>query len=259
MRTIVTLPSPIGAQGYFDKIPFWLRKPLDEKTLLWLTQQCGKGELFVADGSAPFRRGFCQRVELRQPSEKALRWLAKHNDALVNRAEIALDLVFKYQADTQEVWDYLHRHLVRRWHGRNQEIRVRRSAQRGDDPGSLKTRYDAGRRAPNLLVLYAEDHSRKTGELNCLHIEWRVKSLRAMRAAGINSGQDLPNFDHRAFWQKRLLLYTLDSRRLGRLYRNRVTGKRRRTPEIRRSLGTPTILKVGQERPVPAYMRQFRR
>ena len=94
MRSIVTLPQPIGVHGYFDKVQFWLRKPLDQRTIVRLRRQCGKGQLFAADGPAPFGRGFCQRVELRQPSEEALRWLAQHNDALVNQAEFALDLVF---------------------------------------------------------------------------------------------------------------------------------------------------------------------
>jgi hypothetical protein len=91
---------------------------------------------------------------------------------------------------------------------------------------------DAGRRAPNLLVVYGEDHTRITGELNCLHVECRVNGVKPVRAAGIESGQDLPDFDHRAFWQTRLLFYKVDRSRLGRLVRNMVTGKRRRTPEI---------------------------
>jgi hypothetical protein len=49
-----------------------------------------------------FNARFRHRVELRQPSERALRWLAKRNDALINRAEITLDLIFKYRADAEE-------------------------------------------------------------------------------------------------------------------------------------------------------------
>jgi hypothetical protein len=232
MRTNIALPSPIGAHRYFDKIQFWVPKPLDQRTIVWLRGQCGEGGLFVADGPAPFGRGFCQRVELRQPSEKALLWLAQRNNALINRVEITLDLSFKYRADVGEARDFFHQHLVRRWRRKSQEVRVFRSPPRDDHPGTGETRYDAGGRAPNRLVIYAEDHTRATGELNCLHVEWRLNGLRAVRAAGIEAGQDVPKFDHRAFWQKRLLLYRVDRPRLGRLYRNRVTGRRRRTPEI---------------------------
>jgi hypothetical protein len=231
MRSRITLPNPIGKYPYFDKIQFWVCEPLDLKTLALLKRSCGRGGIGIDNRPARFNnrhRQYRQRIELRQPSVGALRWLAEHSDLLINQAEIALDLIFKNRADAEEALDFVHQHLVRRWHGKRQEIRVRR----GDDGGSLETRYDAGRRSPNALVLYADDHTRATGELYCVHIEWRVKRLRAMRAAGINSGQDLLEFDHRAFWQRRLLLYTVNRSRLGRLLRNRVTGKRRRTPEI---------------------------
>jgi hypothetical protein len=177
-----------------------------------------------------------------------LRWLAQQNDALINRAEITLDLTFKYRANVDEAWDFVHQHGVRRWHRKNQEIRAFRSPPRGDDPGTGETRYDAGGRAPNRLVLYAEDHTRITGELNCLHLEWRVNGLRAVRAVGIKSGQDLPEFDHRAFWQTRLLFYTVDRRRLGLQIRNRRMGTRRRSSRTYRSNADWMDSKTGEVR-----------
>jgi hypothetical protein len=234
MFTHTTLPEPIGIHPYFDKIQFWVCNPLNRNTLTVLERACGRGGIHEDNRRARFDRQYRQRIELRQPSQRALRWLARHNDVLINRAEITLDLNFKYRADAEEAWDFLHQHLVRRWHRKSQEIRVYRSPPHDEDPGAGETRYDARGQAPNRLVLYAEDHSRVTGELNCIHIEWRVRSPRVIRAIGIELGQDLLEFDHRAFWQKRLLLYAVNRRGLGRLYRNRVTGKRRRTPEIRR-------------------------
>lgn len=230
MRTYLTLPKPIGKYPYFDKIQFWLRNPLNPQTLEWLRKQCGDLDHTVEP--ARFNPQFRHRIELRRPSKRALRWLAKRDDALINRVEITLDLTFKYRADVQEAWDFFHQHSVRRWRRRGQEIRAFRSRPRNDDPGAGETRYDAGRSAPNLLVFYVDDYTRITGELNCLHVEWRLNRLKAVRAAGIKSGQDLLEFDHRAFWKKRLLFYKVDPRRLGRLLRNQLTGRRRRTPEI---------------------------
>src|SRR5262249_27110999 len=77
--------------------------------------------------------------------------------------------------------------------------------------------------------------SRVTGELHCLHIEWRAKGVRPTRAVGINSPRDLLGFAYRGFWQKRLLLYDVDRQKLGRMLRNRWAGRRRRTPEVTRS------------------------
>jgi hypothetical protein len=235
MRSYLTLPRPIGIYPYFDKMQFWVGWPLNQRTIASLRRQCGKGGLFVADGPAPFAGGFCQRVELRQPSERALRWLAQHNDALINQVEVTLDLVFEYRGNVEEAWDFFHQHLVRRWHRKSQEIRVVRSAPRDDEPGACGTRYDAGRRVPNRLVLYADDHTRITGELNCLHVEWRLTGLKAVRAAGIESGQDLSEFDHRAFWRRRLVFYSVDRRRLGLQIRNRQMGARRRSSKTCRS------------------------
>jgi hypothetical protein len=41
-----------------------------------------------------------------------LRWLARHNDVLINRAEITLDLIFKSRAAKEETLDCLHQQLV---------------------------------------------------------------------------------------------------------------------------------------------------
>ena len=163
---------------------------------------------------------------------------------LINGMEIALDLIFKNRAEKEETFDFMHQHLVRRWHGSRQEIRVYRDRQQVEDDDIGQCRYDAGRSAPNRIVVYPEDFTRVTGELNCLHIEWRAKGVRPTRAAGINTPADLLVFNHRAFWQKRLLFYSANRRHLGRLIRNRATGRRRRTPEIIRK--TPATIQKGK-------------
>jgi hypothetical protein len=158
--------------------------------------------------------------------------------------EIGLDLIFKNRAEKEETFDFMHQHLVRRWHGSRQEIRVYRDRRQVEDDDIGQCRYDTGRSAPNRIVVYPEDFTRVTGELNCLHIEWRAKGVRPTRAAGINTPADLLVFNHRAFWQKRLLFYSANRRHLGRLIRNRATGRRRRTPEIIRK--TPATIQKGK-------------
>lgn len=244
---MIIIPGPVAPTRaaanhcYFDKLQFWVCKPIDQKTIAQLAKECGRGGIYAKDGPARFDARYRQRVEFRQPSIKALRWLTQRSDALINRAEITIDLVFNNWAERDDTWEFLHQHLVRRWHGRKQEIRAyRRRAQNhplSDEGGVGDTRYDAGRGAPNVVVFYREEHSRVTGELCCLHLEWRLNGSRAVRAAGIESGRDLLEFDHRQFWQKRLLLFDVDRRRLGRLIRNQITGRKRRAPEILRTEG----------------------
>jgi hypothetical protein len=231
MTIIPSPPTPIepaAIYAYFDKIQFWLLNPFDSKTLTWLRKQCGQGGLHVDNKPAKFGARYRQRIELRQPSKEALSWLAERDDALINRVEIAVDYVFKSWAERDDFWLFLHRHSARRWHGKNQEIRLIKSDSDAGDDVLGGTRYDAGRWAPNGTVFYPEHHSRITGELHCLHLEWRLNRLKSVCAAGINSGGDLPAFNHRDFWKKRLLLYTVDPERLGRLNRNHLLGKRNR-------------------------------
>jgi hypothetical protein len=237
MRSYLPFPKPIEKYPYLDKIQFWVPNPLNREELAVLERACGPGNVHIENRPGGFNNHYSQygqKIELCRPSRRALRLLARLNDVLINRLEITLDLIFKYREDVDEGWDFLHQHLVRRWRRQGQEIRVFRSAPRDDDPGAGETRYDAGREVPNRLVVYSEDHTRATGEPNCLHVEWRLNGLRAIRAAGIKSGQDLLEFDHRAFWQDRLRLYMVNRRKLGRLLRNRLNGTRRRTPEILR-------------------------
>lgn len=246
--TIISRPTtpikPAAIYAYFDKIQFWVRTPLDRATLATLNQQCGRGGIFVGNRPAKFKGGFRQRIELRQPSSEALLSLARRDDVLINRAEIAIDYIYKRPAETEGAFEFLHRHFVRRWHGKKQKIKLvrgdrsnaanRRAAEVVDDVGAAESRYDAGR-APNKIVFYSKPYSRVTGELNCLHLEWHLNGSRAVQRAGIKSGRDLLEFDHRLFWQKRLLLYRVDPERLGRLIRNRSQGKKSRTSEFVKS------------------------
>jgi hypothetical protein len=39
MRTHIVMPAPIEIYPYFDKIQFWVRKPLDQKVIGWLRKQ----------------------------------------------------------------------------------------------------------------------------------------------------------------------------------------------------------------------------
>jgi hypothetical protein len=228
--------KPAAIYAYFDKVQFWVREPIDRQTLAELRTQCGRGGIFAKKRPARFDGRYRQRVELRQPTTPAFSWLAQREDALINRAEITLDLVFNYRAARDENWEFLHQHLVRRWHGKKQEIRIFRTEPQtpsvGDGDGIGGTRYDAGRSAPNLIALYGDEHSRITGELNCLHLEWRLNRLKAVRRAGIETGRDLLEFDHRQFWQERLLLFTADKERLGRLIRNQLNGRKSRMSRI---------------------------
>src|SRR5262249_16841174 len=139
-------------------------------------------------------------------------------------------------AERDLAFKFLHRHLIRRWHSSRQPILIfgggRGKPAQPSDIEHANSRYDAARTAPNSIPFYRENHSRITGEGNCLHLEWRGKGARAVRAAGIAVG-DLLDFDHHAFWKKRLLLLDGEPELLGKFLRNCSSGKRSRvaTPD----------------------------
>ena len=233
--------KPTGLHAYFDKAQAWLKLPADRQALKILDQHCGKGGLDSENKPAPFGRNYRQRLEFRQPSFEALQWLAGRDDVLVNRIEVTLDYIFDSPAALDRAQEFLHFHLIRRWHSKKQQVRLYRGSKERDSRGKRRaervheieqttTRYDAGRRSKNALVIYTENHSRGTGELYCLHLEWRANGLRPVQAAGIRSASDLLEFDHHAFWKRRLLLVDVDPERLGRLLRNRASGLKSRSP-----------------------------
>ena len=121
---VTSIVMPLAVYSYFDKVQCWVQRPIDSRTRTWLQNHCGRGGVYLQNGPARFDARYRQRVELRQPDEQARQWVAGRDDALVNRAEMALDLLFACPADRDGASGFLHRHIVRRWHGKKQKVRV---------------------------------------------------------------------------------------------------------------------------------------
>jgi hypothetical protein len=223
MRNILLADKPPSKPAsiipYFDVLVLWLPTPVDQRMLERLRKHCG--DLHCGTHPARWNRrwgqGFQQRLEFKQPRAKALRWIARRDDGRINYMHVTLDYIYPL-ADRAADRTYLYRHLTRRWHC-SQKIKFW-------DDDEEDTRYDGPPTAPNLIVVYQEDHSRITGECYCLHVEWRAKGVDAVCAAGVRRSRDVLTFDHRAFWKERLRLYAVDPGRLGRLFRNRKQGTR---------------------------------
>jgi hypothetical protein len=218
----------VTAFGYFDVLQVWLEHPASHGELAEVARACGS--ITRRNRAARFNSRYRQYIALRQPRQDALEWVARRRDAYINAVEISLDVAFENWVDREEVSEYLHRHLVRRWHGPKQPIRF---------VGEVNpSRYDARRRARNLLALYPQDDCRATGEIEVpvLHIEWRAKGIKAVHSVGITAGADLLTFDHREFWRHRLLLVDINEEQLGRAYRNARRKAKDRKP-VHDSLG----------------------
>jgi hypothetical protein len=230
-RSYEALAYPCAVEPYFDLIQVWRREPLDKATRAWLFRQCR--HLHLENGAARFDSRLRQRVEMKGLSTAGLTWLVAQKDAYLNRLEIAIDLHFGDEDALDSTFEFFHRHLARRHLRVTQEVRCYRgdgqTPCREYHPGLAQTRYDASRSAPNRIVYYKEESSRITGEVtSLLHLEWRVKGVRALRRLGIESVVDLGKFDHRLFWADRLRLVDISSKRLGLIIRNRIDGTKSR-------------------------------
>ena len=200
-------PSDISA--YIDCVHAWLPRRLSARELAWLAQHCG--ELHVPKWRKRWDRvGYQQYVDLKQPTDAALHYLHSIGNVLVNYVEFALDWTFNYEDERDAAWSFTDRHIVKRWHRHSQGIRYVKG-----------TRYTAGRHGNSNLVSYADKPSRITGEVHCLHIEYRMR-LRALQRIGISSAKDLLNYDHHAFWTQRLIMRAIDLDRFGRRYNRQI-------------------------------------
>lgn len=193
---------PDAIHAFIDNLTVWLPQPLDSPSRAGLLPY---GSIDIQDGPSRFDGWFRQRLQIRQPSTQTLRGLIDLPH-MINYTELGLDWTFSTESERDAAAAYFDSHHVKRWH--RDGLRYARD-----------TRYTGRRKAPNNLVTYHHLPSRITGEINCVHHDWRVRGRTACRHAGINSVEDLLNFDHHEFWKKRLILATIDRLKFGRLYR----------------------------------------
>jgi hypothetical protein len=208
--------NPSRIDAYFDVVQVWLQQPLAPRRIAWLRSHCGRGGLKDHNEPAPFDLSYRQRLRLMQPQLPALQYLRELNGVLFNYTEAALDWIFDDQFQKRAADLLARRYLIEKFHRQDSNL------------VEGVTLYTRRRGARNKITSYADQPSRITGELDCFHIEARMLGVDAIRRAGINSVADLLTFDHRAFWQERLLMYDIDVRKLGRDYYAKVEGRRRR-------------------------------
>jgi hypothetical protein len=201
------LPQIVGRYGYADTVSCWLSRPLSDGQIGQLVANTGKrpkvtNELFDPSGR------YVQRVELRQPNDIALDVLRRHHDPhlIVTRVHLALDLVTATTVVREALRNYLLKHLVQPWY-------------RGDGLITFEdTVYRYPSRRHDQMVMYDDKPCRVTGEVDCVHLEWRAQRHRSAVRAGAETIEDLLAFDHRAFWDRKLRLLELDYSKLGRAH-----------------------------------------
>ena len=214
-RNDVQQIKPAATMAYIDEIQMWLQQPLTRVQLNRLAQQCGS--CYWCPETKRGQPEYGQRLQLRQPSRSALHSFRARGDVLINRLELALDWTFDDHLQRDEASDLVGCYLVKRWHGRQQL---------GNCEGTLYTSRRLS--VPTNLVVYADRPCRITGEVNCVHVEWRTLGVRNLRRCGLATIDELLRLDHRSFWQRRLVLRAVNFAALGRHYHNTLIGSHRR-------------------------------
>jgi hypothetical protein len=204
--------KPSGIYAYIDVVRIWMKTPLPPHLFDWLDRHCDGGAR-APDWPCRFDWHYRQCLHLYQPDREALAFLARRNGVRLTYVEASLDWVFAFLDQCEDAYAVLDRHHVKN-HQRD-GLRYKKG-----------TRYAGRRTSPNTLVIYADRHSKATGEIHCVHLDWRLRG-RALQQAGITSVADLLDFDHHRFWRDRLTLYAIDVRKLGRAYWRHQHGTRR--------------------------------
>lgn len=222
-RTISRDRSPLadiitsGSYAYVDKIDVWLKKKLSPKDYQALQDNC-RGRIRPTYGPSRFSKEFCVRLCLSQPTPAALNILATLNDLKMTAVEISLDLIV--QSDLELAREAIDKHFVKRNHAT--DVIYFRS-----------TRYTGPRwRSKTVIAIYDDKPSKVTGELNCVHIDWRMFGSETLKRAGLGSPRELLELCFHHFWESRLLFFAPDHAAFGRKYWNWQLNSRRRLPWI---------------------------
>ena len=218
-QTTIAPIWPDAIYAFIDNLTIWVPEPLDSSRRTGLLPY---GSIDIQEGPSRFDGWFKQRLQIRQPSSQTLRALMNVRH-MINYVELALDWTFRTEIERDAAVAYFDDHHVKLWH--RDEVRY-----------ASGTRYTGRRKAPNNLVTYRHLPCKITGEINCIHHDWRVRGRAACQHAEIDSVEDLIDFDYRDFWKKRLILATIDRLKFGRAYRKwHMPGSTPRWPAVSRS------------------------
>lgn len=220
-----------GVYAGWDRAQAWYRTPLSAAEIQKI-KDAGVAKILTWRGPARFDERYIRRNVYTVPSQDALavlRDMRDPEDVLVNIVEPGLSINFHDEDRKDESFWYAAQTAIKANH-RDQDVRF-------VGGGKTLTRYSGPRYAPTVDGLYADRPCRFTGEIYCLHPDRRIMGAAACRRAGIFGFQDMVEFDHLSFWRKTLRLFEVDTRGLGRMFLNRRSSQRRRTPWVYKTAG----------------------
>ena len=236
MFDIDPIDGQVTVDDYVDVLGVCLRDWLSPAELGYLKAHCVELRLRRYPLWMP---AYCLSVRLFQPDQQAIEFIAEKGDRVrMTYLEIARDEIKTVEEQVQAWLDLTYGHLIQLRHGKRRQRRWENGNWRSADLSRVVYRHGKKvkqRSVGMVFQAYGDRPSKRTGELNCCHLEAKVYGSAALRRVGLNHVRDLLNFDFNAFWSSNHPpVVTVDRERLGRWWENRRTKSRRRTPIITR-------------------------
>lgn len=229
----VDKPQPIGVYGYPDTIRLHTSRPLTKIERDRLVELAGaRDRVKTGVSEADYPGAWRYFTEITRPPRRALLYLREiAPQHYINRLDLALDWTFDTDCEKRDATAFF-----RMYHWQPRQRAASGLRFKSDPDSGATTRY-TGMRWDDRHVVASYDYKpcRITGEVHCLHIEWRTYRRGGVLSLGVGTIDDLLDFDHRAFWQERLRLSRFDVAKVGRVHNNWVqNNSTRRRPWIER-------------------------
>ncbi len=198
LTTLISLAEDYGFETrfYIDRLSVYFDARTSESDLLKLEKRSSKNKL-IQPCTLEGHIHLSQKLELYQLDNTALKLLKRTCDSggdyKINYIELALDFASQSQSDVEYLRQFFNRHLVR--------LSPKKPPHFHDEDGTYYFNKPADK---DKLVMYSEKPYRWNTDLYCVHLECRYSGLEALKKLDIITVNDMTDFDHEAYWQKRL-------------------------------------------------------
>ena len=238
----------IAKVPYIDRMTVWfLREPHFDMD--YLEQHCGQRPKLrnkkMRHSAAEFTRLVRYQLELFQPTQEALRYLARETENRVryyiNYVEIPLDFIARMQENVKTIRRFFDRCWVKKWHVNKRLVRIAKDDYDFSDDvfADTGTTYYSPRKATVNYVIYSDKPSKMNG-MPCCHLEVRLNGHPTLRRLRLDSfGAYLPSDFLYSFWERHLTLRTVRDKEFIDESVARVVRKKKRDrseDEIRRTI-----------------------
>lgn len=187
----------------WDRIKFWFDDPQPNLPIKALKKECPGRVRFLLE-SAPFQPVWQSSLTIRQPTRRALKILRTALMDLpcsveIGDLEICCDLITESSRKSLRLRNWLLGHLYLPYH-RNKVFLERKYEnvvyfhRRGNTNGN---------KVGKVFVIYSDRRSKIRGNTygeQCCHLEFRLFGTEQVRRLGVQTVDDLLQFDHIVFW-----------------------------------------------------------